>query len=611
MSKKPVKLRGVTIRFAGDSGDGIQLTGSQFTNTTALVGNDLSTLPDFPAEIRAPAGTLYGVSGFQINFSSTDIHSPGDSPDVLVAMNPAALKVNLPFLKPHGIIVANEDGFDDRTLKLAGYESDPLTDGSLEDYQLIAVPITSITIRALEDNPLSHKEKQRCKNFFALGLMYWMFNRPLEPTLEWIGDKFAGNPDFIDANSRALKAGYFYGDTAELFTTRYVVEPAKLEKGIYRNISGNQSLALGLVTASVRSGLPLFLGSYPITPASDILHELSKHKNFDIRTFQAEDEIAAVCSAIGSSYGGCIGVTSTSGPGLSLKSEAIGLAVMVELPLVIINLQRGGPSTGLPTKTEQADLFQALFGRHGECPLAVLAPSTPVDCFQMAFEAVRIATKYMTPVILLSDGYLANGSEPWKIPFPETIPDIPVSFETSHENFQPYKRNDLYARPWVRPGTPGLEHRIGGLEKENLTGNVSYDPDNHDFMTRLREKKIQNIANDIPALEVDGPQSGDLLVLGWGSTYGSIRDSVLALREKGLNVSQAHLKYLNPLPSNTENVLKNFKKILIPELNLGQLSFLIRGRYGLPVVPYNKVRGIPFSSIELQGVIENLLLGES
>ncbi|GIK23318.1 MAG: 2-oxoacid:acceptor oxidoreductase subunit alpha [Ignavibacteriales bacterium] len=583
----------VTVRFAGDSGDGMQLTGSQFSDTTAWVGNDLKTLPDYPAEIRAPAGTIYGVSGFQLHFSSENIHTPGDQPDVLVAMNPAALKKNLSELKKNGMIIVNSDAFDSKNLKLAHYDSNPLEDNTLEGITVFTVPITSLTENALKDTKLSVKEISRCKNFFALGLMYWLYNRPLENTEKWIEEKFAKSPEFIEANTKALHAGYNYGEMTEVFTTRYAVEPAKLPKGTYRNISGNEATALGFLTASVKSGLPLFLGSYPITPATEILQFLSTYKNFGVKTFQAEDEIAGIATAIGASFAGNLAITSTSGPGLALKTEAIGLAVMTELPLVIINVQRGGPSTGLPTKTEQSDLLQAVLGRNGESPVAVVAAKTPRDCFYMAIEASRIALKYMTPVILLTDGYLANGSEPWRIPKVESLPKIEVKLRTEKEGFYPYLRNEFLARPWAIPGTPDLEHRIGGLEKADITGNVSYDPENHNKMSRLRAEKIKNIENDIPLLEVDGDQSGDLLVLGWGGTYGSIKEAVIKARILGYKVSQAHLQYLNPFPKNTGDVLKSFKKVLVPEINLGQLARLLRSEYLIEVEQFNMMRGLP------------------
>lgn len=609
MQKGVLDLSDVTVRFAGDSGDGMQLTGSQFTNTTALVGNDLSTLPDYPAEIRAPAGTTYGVSGFQLHFSSDDIHTPGDSPDVLVAMNPAALKTNIKDLKPGAAIIINISAFDQKNFKLAGYGSNPLEDGTLDGYNVVQVPLSQLTKTALEDSGLSAKEVERCKNFFALGMMYWLYSRPVEPTLEWIKSKFKGHENIAAANEKALKSGYYFGENTELFTTRYNVKPAKLIKGRYRNISGNEALAIGFVTASVKSGLPLFLGSYPITPASDILHELSKHKNFGVRTFQAEDEISAIGAAIGASFSGALGITTTSGPGVALKTESIGLAVMTELPLIIIDIQRGGPSTGLPTKTEQADLLQAIYGRNSEAPVVVLAPSTPADCFNMALEASRIATQYMVPVMYLSDGYLANGSEPWMIPDPDKIPEIKVKFRTDPQNFQPYSRDENLARPWALPGTPGLEHRIGGLEKANITGNVSYDPENHEFMVRLRAQKVKNIENDIPDLKVEGDKNAELLIVGWGSTYGSITEAVNHARANGLKVAHAHFRYLNPLPKNTGEVLKKYKHIVCPEINLGQLSKILRQEFLVDIESFNKIQGLPFKSIEIESKIESLVGG--
>lgn len=602
-------LTNVTVRFAGDSGDGMQLTGSQFSDTTAWLGNDINTLPDYPAEIRAPAGTLYGVSGFQLHFGSEDVNTPGDVPDVLVAMNPAALKKNLKELRRGGVLIINSDSFDQKNLNLAHYESNPLQDDSLSGYELHQVPITSLTANALEGLPLSPKEVSRCKNFFALGLMYWLYDRPIKNTQDWIKEKFSKNPAYIEANTKALQAGYNFGEITEVFTTRYKVEPAKLPKGIYRNISGNEATALGFLTASVKSGLPLFLGSYPITPASEILQYLSSYKSFGVKTVQAEDEIAGITSAIGASFVGHLAITTTSGPGLALKTEAIGLAVMTELPLVVIDVQRGGPSTGLPTKTEQADLLQAIYGRNGEAPVCVLAARTPRDCFYMAIEASRIALKYMTPVILLTDGYLANGSEPWRVPHTNEIPDISVKFRTDSEGFHPYSRDKNLARPWAIPGTPDLEHRIGGLEKSDIYGNVSYDPENHDKMVKLRTEKINRISNDIPDLKVDGDEQGDLLVLGWGSTYGSIKDAVIKARNSGLTLSQAHLRYLNPLPKNTGTVLKNFKKILIPEINLGQLARIIRSEYLIPVEQLNLVRGLPLKVNDILEKITVLLGG--
>jgi 2-oxoglutarate ferredoxin oxidoreductase subunit alpha len=608
MGKKLKNLDDVTIRFAGDSGDGMQLTGMQFTSTTALLGNDLSTFPDYPAEIRAPAGTLFGVSGFQIHFGSTEINTPGDSCDVLVAMNPASLKVNLRSLRDGGIIIANRDGFNDKNLKLAGYAENPLDNGSLEKFQVHIVDITKLTQNTLTDLGLSNKLVDRCKNFFALGIMYWMYTRPMEPTIKWIAEKFKKTPELVEANTRVLKAGYAFGETTEIFGSRYEVKPAALAPGRYRSITGNEAAAWGMIAASVKSGLDLFLGSYPITPASDILHELSRHKNFRVKTFQAEDEIAGITSAIGASYGGALALTTTSGPGLALKGEALGLAVMLELPLVLIDVQRGGPSTGLPTKTEQADLLQAVYGRNSEAPIPVIASSTPADCFYTAFEACRIAVKYMTPVIFLSDGYLANGAEPWMIPPVSSLADIPVKFATNPEGFQPYRRDEAtLARPWAIPGTPGLEHRIGGLEKENITGNVSYDPENHEFMVRTRQAKIDGIANDLPPATVDGDSKGDLLVVGWGGTYGSIRSAVEVKRREGKSVSHLHLRYVNPFQSNVGEILYNFKQILVPELNLGQLSKILRAKYLLPIVSQTKVQGLPFKSDEIEKKIDELL----
>jgi len=608
MSKQLKKLDEVTIRFAGDSGDGMQLTGSQFTTTTALLGNDLSTLPDYPAEIRAPAGTLFGVSGFQIHFGSTEINTPGDMCDVLVAMNPAALKVNLRSLRDGGIIIANRDGFTDKNLKLAGYEKNPLEDGSLDKYKVHSVDITRLTTIAVEDLGLSPKIAERSKNFFALGIMYWMFTRPLEPTIRWIQEKFKNNSEIVEANIRVLKAGYAYGETTEIFHARYEVESASLPPGTYRSITGNEAAAWGLLTASVKSGLDLFLGSYPITPASEILHELAKHKNFRVRTFQAEDEIAGICSAIGASYGGAIGATTTSGPGMALKTEAMGLAVMLELPLVIIDVQRGGPSTGLPTKTEQADLLQAVYGRNSEAPIPVIAACSPAGCFDMAYEAVRIATKFMTPVILLTDGYIANGAEPWLIPDVKSLPEIQIKFRTEREGFFPYQREiTTLSRPWVVPGTPGLEHRIGGLEKEHITGNVSYDPENHEFMVKLRQEKINKIADDIPPAEIYGDQNGELLIVGWGGTMGSIRTAVINKRKEGKSVSHLHLKYLNPFQKNVGDSLAKFKNILVPELNLGQLAQLLQAKFQVKIISLNKVQGSPFRAIEIEKKIDEIL----
>jgi 2-oxoglutarate ferredoxin oxidoreductase subunit alpha len=602
------ELETVTIRFAGDSGDGMQVTGTQFTSTSAIIGNDISTLPDFPAEIRAPAGSLPGVSGYQLNFSSRDIRTPGDEPDVLVAMNPAALKVNIKDLESGGILVVNTDEFNDNNLKKAGYTGNPLEDGSLSGYRLFQLPITSLTLKALEGSSLAFKQRERCKNFYALGLMYWLYDRPMEPTLKWIDDKFGAKPEVAEANVLALKAGYNYADTTEIFTVHFHVGRSNIKPGKYRNITGNEATAIGFITASQLAGRPLFYGSYPITPASDVLHELSKHKNFGVKTFQAEDEISAIGAAIGAAFAGHIGLTGTSGPGVALKSEAIGLAVMTELPLVIIDVQRGGPSTGLPTKTEQADLLQAMFGRNSDCPVGIVAPSTPADCFRMAVEAVRLATKYMAPVFFLSDGYLGNGSEPWEIPSTANLPEMKVKFRTEQEGFFPYLRDEkTLARPWAIPGTPGLEHRIGGLEKQNITGNVSYDPDNHDFMVRLRAEKIQRMQQDIPDLEVFGAPEGKVLVLGWGSTFGAITTAVEQVREKGHAVSSAHLRYLNPFPQNLGEVLKRFETVIIPELNLGQLALLVRGKFLVDAVSFTKVKGKPFKVAELVGKINEYL----
>ena len=606
-----VQLDEVTVRFAGNSGDGMQLAGTEFTKTSALMGNDLSTLPDFPAEIRAPAGTLYGVSGFQLHFSSFDIHTPGDSPDVLVAMNPAALKVNLGELKAGGMIIVNTDAFEQRDLKLAGYESNPLEDGSLDGYEVYDLPLTKSALEVVKDLGLPLRVAERCKNLFALGLLYWLYNREMEPTIEWLKVKFAKQKDILEANMRALKAGYNFGDTTELFTARYEVKPARLKPGKYRNLNGDEAAALGLVAASKKSGLPLFIGSYPITPASEILHQLSLYKNYGVLTFQAEDEIAGICAAIGSSFAGALGVTSTSGPGVALKSESIGLAVMVELPLVICNIQRGGPSTGLPTKTEQSDLLQVLYGRNGEAPVPVLSASTPGDCFYTVYEACRIALKYMTPVFFLSDGYLATGAEPWLIPNSEDLPEIKVNFQKDPDGFYPYLRDeDTLARPWAIPGTQGLEHRIGGLEKQNVTGNVNYEAENHEMMVKLRAEKVARIVQEIPPTTIYGQPEGELLVVGWGSTYGAIITAVESCQRKGLPVSSIQLRYLNPLPPDLGDILGRFKKVLLPEINLGQLSKVLRAEYLLPIISYNKVQGLPFSPGEIGDKIEELLKGE-
>ena len=602
------KLDEVVIRFAGDSGDGMQLTGTQFTNTSALIGNDLSTLPDFPAEIRAPAGTLPGVSAFQVRIADYDIHTPGDAPDVLVAMNPAALKKELEDLKPNGIIIVNTDEFNQRNFVRAGIENNPLEDGSLSGFRVFQVALTTMTRRALEGSGLDNKSAERCKNMFALGMCYWLFSRPLDTTIAWLNKQFAKKPHLAEANVKVLKAGWNFCDITELFHERYEVPAAALEPGLYRNITGNVALAWGLVAASRRSGLPLFLGAYPITPASDVLHELAMYKNYGVTTFQAEDEIAAVCAAVGASFGGALGVTASSGPGIALKAEAMGLAIMTELPLIVCDIQRGGPSTGLPTKTEQADLLQVMFGRNSESPLPVVAASSPKDCFEMALEAVRIATKYMTPVVLLSDGYIANGSEPWKLPRVEDLPDLRTEFRTNPEGFHPYSRDpQTLARPWAIPGTPGLEHRIGGIEKEDVTGNVSYDPANHDHMVRLRAEKVARIAQDIPPLQVHGDETGDLLVLGWGSTAGAITGAVNTARRQGLRVSRAHLRHLNPFPANLGEVLSRFDKVLVPEMNLGQLALLLRARYLKDIVTLSKVQGRPFTRQEISESILQIL----
>jgi 2-oxoglutarate ferredoxin oxidoreductase subunit alpha len=605
------RLDDVVIRFAGDSGDGMQMTGTQFTDTSAMVGNDLSTLPDFPAEIRAPAGTLPGVSAFQVRIADYDIHTPGDAPDVLVAMNPAALVKNIGDLKPNGAVIVNEDEFTSRGLKKANLETDPLEDGTLAGFRVFKVQLTTMTRRALEDSGLDTKSVDRCKNFFALGMVYWLFSRPLGRTETWLKEKFARKPELAEANIKALKAGWNFCDITQIFQVRYEVPPAKLTPGTYRNIHGNQGLAMGLIAASRRSGLPLFLGAYPITPASDLLHELARHKTFGVTTFQAEDEIAAVCAAIGASFGGSLGITASSGPGIALKSEAINLAVMVELPLVVVNVQRAGPSTGMPTKTEQSDLLMAMFGRNGESPLPVLAAASPKDSFETALEACRLALKYMVPVMLLSDGYIANGSEPWRLPAIEDLPDLRPEFRSNPEGFSPYLRDEItLARPWAVPGTPGLEHRIGGLEKQAVSGNVSYDPANHAQMTALRENKVAGIARDIPPMPVDGPAAGKLLVLGWGSTEGSITGAVNMARKQGLQVSRAHLRYLNPFPANLEEVLGRFDHILLPEINSGQLAWLLRARFLRPIDSLPKVDGRPFARSEILSRIHSLLEGE-
>ncbi|MEP7079519.1 MAG: 2-oxoacid:acceptor oxidoreductase subunit alpha [Ginsengibacter sp.] len=613
----PVKeeiLKDVVIKFAGDSGDGMQLTGTQFTNNTALLGIDLATFPDFPAEIRAPQGTIPGVSGFQLRFSSDRIFTPGDACDVLVAMNAAALKTNLKTLKPHGKIIVDINGFDVKNLRLANYPEgiNPIENDSLEGFEVMKIDITKITREALKDFPLGTKEKDRAKNMFVLGFLYWMYNRNLDNTIRFLNEKFGSKPDILNSNLKVLQAGYNYGDTTETFTSRYQVKKAAMPAGDYRSIMGNQAVAYGLIAAAQKSGLQLFLGSYPITPASDILHELSRHKSFGIKTFQAEDEIAAISSAIGASYGGSLGITTTSGPGLALKAEAIGLAVMLEIPLIICDIQRGGPSTGLPTKTEQSDLLQACYGRNGESPLPVISASTPSDCFSAVFEAVRIAVQHMTPVIFLSDGYIANGAEPWKFPKSEDLPEITVNFKKElgdhEESFQPYLRNEDQVRAWAIPGYAGLEHRVGGLEKQNVTGNVSYDPDNHQLMVKIRQEKINKIAEHIPEQQIDnGPEKGKLLILGWGSTYGAIKSAVKDMAEDGQEVAHVHLRYIRPFPKNLGDIIKNYEKILIPELNNGQLIKMIRDEFLVDAKGLHKIMGIPFAKHEIIEEVKKLL----
>lgn len=615
MEKKETLLQDVVIKFAGDSGDGMQLTGQQFTNNTALLGIDLATFPDFPAEIRAPIGTLPGVSGFQLRFSSDRVFTPGDDCDVLVAMNAAALKVNLKAIKKGGKIIANVDGFDAKNLRLANYPDgvNPLEDGSLEGFELIKVDITKLTREALKDfTDLGTKERDRAKNMFVLGLIYWMYNRNLDNTILFLNEKFGKKDTILQSNIKVLQAGFNYGDTTETFSSRYRVEKAKMIPGTYRSIMGNQALSMGLIAASEKSGLSIFLGTYPITPASDILHELSKHKAFGIKTFQAEDEIAGISAAIGASYGGSIGITTTSGPGMALKTEAMGLAVMLEIPLVIINIQRGGPSTGLPTKTEQSDLLQAYYGRNGECPMPIIASSTPSDCFDAAYEAVRIAVQHMTPVILLSDGYIANGAEPWKFPVAADLAPIQVSFKTTLDEgetkFMPYKRDEKLVRPWAVPGTAGFEHRIGGIEKQDITGNVSYDPENHQHMVNTRQAKVDKIADYIPLQQLDsGPATGKVLVLGWGSTYGAIKTAVTELQAAGHAVSHAHIKYMRPFPKNLGSIIAGFDKVLVPELNNGQLIKIIRDQYLVDAKGYNKVMGIPITKTEIMDTVLNML----
>ena len=614
MSRKDELLQDVVIKFAGDSGDGMQLTGSQFTNNTAMLGIDLATFPDFPAEIRAPQGTIPGVSGYQLRFSSAPVYTPGDECDVLVAMNAAALKTNLKGIKRGGKIIVNTDGFDSKNLRLANYAdgTNPLDDNSLEGFEVIRMDVTKMTREALKEFAMGMKEKDRAKNMFVLGFLYWMYNRDMENTISFLKEKFGKKDEILNSNIKALQAGFNFGDTTETFTTRYTVEKARMEPGSYRSIMGNQALSYGLIAASQKSNLPLFLGSYPITPASDILHELSKYKSFGIRTFQAEDEIAAISSAIGASYGGSLAVTTTSGPGMALKAEAMGLAVMMEIPLLIIDIQRGGPSTGLPTKTEQSDLLQAYYGRNGECPMPIVSASTPSDCFEAAYEAVRISVQHMIPVILLSDGYIANGAEPWKYPQSADLQEIKVNFkkqlDEGEEKLLPYQRDEKLSRPWAIPGTPGLEHRIGGLEKEDITGNVSYDPDNHQHMINVRQAKVDKIADYIPEQKLDsGPEKGKVLVLGWGSTYGSIKSAVAELHHLGHSVSHAHLRYIRPFPKNLGDILKNFDKVLIPEINNGQLVKIIRDKYFVDAIPHNKVMGIPITKSELVEKIKSLM----
>jgi len=606
------KLDQAVIRFAGDSGDGMQITGSQFTNTVALYGNDIATFPDFPAEIRAPAGTLPGVSGYQLHFSSSDVYTPGDAVDVLIAMNPAALKVNVADLKANGILIVNSDSFKETDLRKAQMTSNPLEDHSLDKFRLFSVELERLTRVALEHLGLDAKSMDRCKNFFALGMCYWLYNRSMDSTVRWIEDKFKNKPLLVEANKLAMKAGYSYCEATEAFQISYEIPPAQLAPGTYRNLSGNQALALGFITASQKSGLRLFQGSYPITPASDILHELSQYKDFGVMTFQAEDEIAAITSAIGAAYAGALAITTTSGPGMALKTEAMGLAVAVEIPLVVCDIQRGGPSTGLPTKTEQADLLQALFGRNSEAPIPIVAAATPSDCFWAAIEACRIAVKYMVPVILLSDGYLANGAEPWRIPDAADIPAFPVHFATEPNSpnggYLPYKRDpQTLARPWAVPGTPGLEHRIGGLEKQDVSGNINYEPLNHEKMVRIRAAKVEAIAQDIPDIEPTGDPEGDLLIVAWGSTHGAITAAVKAQRAEGRRIGHVHLRHLNPLPSNLGDVIKRYKKVLVPELNMGQLLWVLRAKYLVDAVGLNKIQGRPFKQVELEQKIEEML----
>jgi 2-oxoglutarate/2-oxoacid ferredoxin oxidoreductase subunit alpha len=610
VTQKPRRtLTRAVIRFAGDSGDGMQVTGEQFTTEAAWAGNDISTLPNFPAEIRAPAGTLFGVSSFQLQFGSQRVYTPGDQLDALVAMNPAALKVHVSDLKPGGILIVNTAAFDQRNLDKAGYAKNPLDEAGLgEKYRLYMVDISGMTMKALEDLSLNAKEKERCKNFFALGLVSWIYTRPLDPTLDAIKKRFAKNATFVEANTRVLKAGHAFGETAEMFAEHYGVEAAEMPPGVYRSMTGNRALAWGLLAAAERTKIPIVFGAYPITPASSILEELAMHKRFRVRTFQAEDEIAAVTAAVGAAFGGAIGVTASSGPGIALKGEAIGLAVTAELPLVIFDIQRGGPSTGLPTKTEQADLMQALYGRNSESPVVVIAPCTPGDCFYIAYEAVRIAIKYMVPVMVLSDGYLANGSEPWLLPDVKTLPDIPVTFRTDPEGFFPYLRDPAtLARPWVRPGTPGLEHRIGGIEKQDVTGNISYDPENHDRMVQIRAEKVRRVAQEIPPTSINGPVTGDVLVVGWGGTYGAITAAVEEAQIEGKAVASVHLRHLNPLPPDLGQILRQYRRVLVPEINSGQLVRVLRAEDLVDAVGYNRVGGMPLASQDILEAINQIL----
>lgn len=614
MARKQEVLQDVVIKFAGDSGDGMQLTGSQFTNNTALLGIDLATFPDFPAEIRAPQGTVAGVSGFQLRFSSDKVFTPGDLCDVLVAMNAAALKVNLKSLKKGGKIIANTDGFDAKNLRLANYPDgvNPLEDGSLSNYEVFKMDVTKMTRESLKEVTMGMKEKDRAKNMFVLGFLYWMYNRDMENTISFLKEKFGKKPEILESNIKVLQAGYNYGDTTETFSTTYTVEKASMDAGNYRSIMGNQAVALGLIAASEKSGLPLFLGTYPITPASDILHDLSKYKQFGVRTYQAEDEIAGITSAIGASYGGSLGVTTSSGPGIALKGEAMGLAMMLEIPLLIINIQRGGPSTGLPTKTEQSDLMQAYYGRNGECPMPIVSASTPADAFDAVYEAVRIAVNHMTPVVFLSDGYIANGAEPWKFPVAADLQPITVQFKKElaegEAKYQPYARDEKLARPWAVPGTPGLEHRIGGLEKQHITGNVNYEAENHQLMVNLRQEKVDKIAEYIPEQQLDsGPEKGKILVLGWGSTYGAIKSAVADLQAQGQAVSHCHLRYIRPFPKNLGTILRNFEQVLIPEINNGQLIKIIRDEFLIDAKGYNKIMGVPITKTELVLKLEEML----